>query len=88
MLPDNDLSSVGTHCLADEGREYVVYSKIGSATTFSLDVSAANDKTLDCRFYNPRDGQFEPTFHRTGGNAAESFTKSNSDDWVLHVVAR
>lgn len=88
MLPGNSLSSPGTYCLADSGREYVVYSKIGSATTFSVNVSAAAGKTLDCRFYNPADGQFESTFQRTGGSSAESFTKPDTDDWVLHIVAR
>lgn len=85
MAPHNELSDSGTTCLAEPGREYVVYSKIGSSTTFNVNLSAAAGKTLDCRFYNPRNGNFRTTFQRAGGGI-ESFTKPNSDDWVLHIV--
>jgi len=90
MLPSNGLSSSGTYCLSDSGRQYVVYSKIGSPATFSLNVSATVGKILDCRFYDPNDGQFEPTFQRTGGSSSEPFDKPdpNTDDWVLHIVGR
>jgi hypothetical protein len=88
MVSGNGLSSSGTYCLADSGREYVVYSRIGSSATFNLDVSAATGKILDCRFYNPRDGKFLSTFQRTGGSSTESFTKPDTEDWVLHIVAR
>jgi PKD repeat protein len=84
LAPHNALSSSGTYCLADPGREYVVYSKIGSSTTFDLDMSA-DTGGFNCRFYDPRDGQFEPVFVRPGGGV-QSFTLPSSDDWVLHVV--
>lgn len=84
LVPHNELSSSGAYCLADPGREYLVYSKIGSSTTFSLNMSA-NAGVFDCRFYNPRDGQFQATFQRQGGGT-ESFTKPDSNDWTLHVV--
>lgn len=88
LVPANGLSSSspGTYCLADNGAEYVVYSKIGSSAGFSLNLSAAAGKTLNCRFYNPRTGVFNATFQRPGGNSAESFAKPDSDDWVLHIV--
>ena len=86
LVAHNELSGSGTYCLAEPGREYVVYSKIGSSTTFNLNLSAAVGKTLNCRFYNPRDGQFESTFQRTGGSSSEPFTKPDTDDWVLHIV--
>ena len=85
MAPHNELSSSGTYCLADPGREYVVYSKIGSSTGFSLNLSHAAGKTLTCRFYNPRTGQLGSPIYRAGG-ATESFTKPDSNDWALHVV--
>jgi len=86
MVPHNDLSSTGTYCLADPGREYVVYCTIGSPTAFGLDLSVAGGKTVNCRFYNPRDGQFEPMFQRVASSNYEKFTKPSSEDWLLHVV--
>ena len=88
LAPANGLTSSTpeTYCLADNGREYVVYSKIAAATNFTLDLSAASGKILNCRFYNPRTGVFNSTFQRTGGNSTELFTKPDLDDWVLHVV--
>ena len=73
-------------CVAAPGREYVVYSQNGSSTNFDLDLSAAAGRTLDCRFYNPRNGQFGSIFQRTGGGIG-SFTKPDSNDWVLHIAA-
>jgi len=86
MVPHNRLAGSGTCCLADPGREYVVYSKIDAPVTFSLDLSAAAGKTLNCRFYDPRKGRFGAAFQRKGGGT-ESFTKPDSADWVLHVAA-
>lgn len=83
MTPNSTLSSTGV-CLAHSGTEYVVYSQGGTSLTVNL--AAAAGKTLNCRFYNPRTGAFEPAFTRTGGSAAESFTKPGSSDWVLHIV--
>jgi len=85
MAPHNELCDSGAYCLADPGREYVVYSKIGSSATFTLNLAAGAGKTFDCRFYNPRNGSFQSTFQVAGG-ATQSFTKPNSDDWVLHVL--
>lgn len=84
LAPHNELGSLGTYCLADPGREYVVYSKIGASTTFTLDMSADRG-VFDCRFYNPQNGQFNPTFQRQGGGTV-SFTKPDANDWTLHVV--
>lgn len=84
LAPHNELVSSGTTCLADPGREYVVYSKIGSPTAFTLNMSAGAG-VFDCRFYNPRDGQFAPTFTRQAGGTA-SFNKPDTNDWVLHAV--
>jgi PKD repeat protein len=81
MVPNGSLSSTGV-CLAEPGREYIVYSQSGSA--FTLNMSAGTG-TFNCRFYNPRSGQFGTSFQRSGG-ATESFTKPDSGDWVLHVV--
>ena len=85
MAPHNELSSSGTYCLADPGREYAVYSKIGSSSTITLDLTHAAGKTMNCRFHDPRTGLFGSTFTRTGGGI-EMFTKPDSNDWTLHVV--
>ena len=84
LVPHNELSSAGTYCLADPGREYVVYSKLGSSTAFSLNMGA-DAGVFDCRFYNPQNGQFGSTFQRQGGGSV-AFTKPDSNDWTLHVV--
>lgn len=86
LAPHNELTGSGTYCLADPGREYVIYSKIGSPGTFYLNLIASTGKPLSCRFYNPRDGQFESTFHRTGGDRSASFVKPDTNDWVLHIL--
>lgn len=86
LVPHNELTSSGTYCLANPGREYVTYSKIGSSATFYLNLGGTAGKTLNCRFYNPRSGQFEATFHRAGGGRSGSFTKPDANDWVLQIV--
>ncbi len=87
LAPHNALSGPGTCCLADPGREYVVYSRIKAAKTFTLDLRSAAGHTFDYRFYDPRRGEFRPTFQRKGGST-ESFTKPDVKDWVLHVHRR
>jgi hypothetical protein len=88
LAPHNEMSSSGSYCLADPGREYVVYSMGSSPLTFSVNLSVLAGKTLNCRFYNPSNGQFEPAFQRTGGNSSESFAKPDTRDWVLHIVTK
>jgi len=83
MGPNGSLSSSNV-CLASSGSEYVVYSQSGSS--FTVNLSAASGKTMDCRFYNPRTGSFNSTFQRSGGSSSESFTKPSSSDWVLHIL--
>ncbi len=86
LSPHDELTSSGAYCLADPGREYVVYSKIGASTTLSLNLSAGGG-VYNCRFYDPRDGEYEPVFQRPGGGV-QSFTLPSANDWVLHVVAQ
>ncbi|MHC4646839.1 MAG: putative collagen-binding domain-containing protein [Planctomycetota bacterium] len=86
MVPHNDLTTAGTYCLAAPNREYVLYSTVGSPAAFSLDLSAAAGKTVNCRFYDPREGHFEPVFQRVASSSSETFTKPTLDDWILHVI--
>jgi len=83
MAPHNELCDSGAYCLADPGREYVVYSSSGSS--FNVDLSAGAGETFACRFYDPSNGNFQSTFQRTGGGV-EAFTKPDSSDWALHMV--
>jgi len=85
MSPWNSLVGSGAYCLANNGSEYAVYSMSGYST-ITVDLSSASGKTLDCYFYDPRDGISESTFQRTGGSSSESFTKPSSDDWALHIA--
>jgi hypothetical protein len=70
-------------CLARPGREYIVYSQDNS--TFRVDLSAPR-KEFVARFYNPRTGEFQPSFAVAGGSHAEAFTTPSSGDWVLHLL--
>lgn len=81
MAPNGALTSTGA-CLADPGREYVVYAQSGSSFTVNL---AAAPGVFNCRFYNPRTGEFAAAFQRSGGTS-QSFTKPDSSDWVLHLA--
>ncbi|MBF0433487.1 MAG: hypothetical protein HQK83_19575, partial [Fibrobacteria bacterium] len=81
MTPKASLASTGV-CLAKEGETYLVYSQSGSS--FTVDLSAV-DGDISARFFNPITGTFEDSFMVTGGSAAETFTKPDNDDWVLHL---
>ncbi len=80
MEPNDALTSVG-YCIADPGREYVVYSRDGG--TPSLDLSAVEGE-IDVRWLNPITGEYSETTQVTGGSTV-SFTPPFSAEWVLHV---
>ncbi|MGQ9652208.1 MAG: putative collagen-binding domain-containing protein, partial [Phycisphaerae bacterium] len=84
LVPHNELTETGHYCLADPGREYLVYSTIGSSLSFSLNLTASSRLFL-CRFYDPRTGQFGSSFQRQGGSM-QSFIKPDLNDWVLHLT--
>jgi hypothetical protein len=85
MAPSNDLGSEGTYTLANPGKEYVIYSMLGSTEKFTVDLQALSGSAV-CRFYNPRTGEFKPAFLRQGGSTQE-FTKPDSHDWALYIRA-
>jgi hypothetical protein len=84
MAPHNELVSSAneTYCLANPGTEYAVYSWNGDS--LQLDLSAAAGKTIEARFYNPRNGQWTEPVQSTVDNKMD-FRKPNSEDWVLYV---
>jgi len=68
-------------CLAQPGREYVVYSRSGAE--FALNLTDATGSG-EGRWYDPRTGQYGRAFHRSGGERAV-FTKLDARDWALHL---
>jgi hypothetical protein len=48
---------------------------------------AANTNRYTVRWYNPRTGQTTTNANVSGGSASQSFTKPDSNDWVLHLKA-
>jgi hypothetical protein len=82
MAPHGELASTG-RCLAQPGVEYVVYAPAGGA--FTVNLSAAKDKLLAARWYDPRTGRFHPADQITSGNTAHQFTQPFKADAVLHL---
>jgi hypothetical protein len=84
LEPRGTLASTGV-CLANPGREYVVYSATGEP--FTVDLAAAGNTTLDARWYNPRTGRFQPAAAVAGGHRVR-FTPPQTGAAVLHVHRR
>ena len=87
--PHRDLILSGNAlCLANPGKEYVVYLPEGGSVEVDLkDVPSGT--TLACRQYHPRTGEFR-TQRDVAGKKAE-FTLPTSgvaEDWALHLVAK
>jgi Domain of unknown function (DUF5060)/Putative collagen-binding domain of a collagenase/Protein of unknown function (DUF4038)/Dolichyl-phosphate-mannose-protein mannosyltransferase len=84
MRPHNELVDRGQFCLANPGKEYIVYAETGGVIT--VDLSAASE-TLPVEWLNPRTGQRTPAGTVTGGTR-QSFKpphETTDGDWVLHV---
>lgn len=80
MVPRVDLASSG-YCLADPGKEYLVYLPSGGMGT--VDLSAA-DGSLVVEWVHPVEGAVTPGGTATGGSR-RSFTAPFSGDAVLHL---
>lgn len=83
MTPDDRLCSSRV-CLANRGREYVVYSQEGGSV--AVDLSTVTGRVVG-RFYNPRQGGFGPAISFVGGALRQVISKPDQGDWVLHLVA-
>jgi hypothetical protein len=81
MAPAQALVSDGNVCLANPGKEYVVYAPQGG--TITLDLSAAAGE-FAVEWLNPRDGTYHPAVAVAGG-ARRAFVPADADDWVLHL---
>ncbi len=87
MAPHNELisSAKATYCLACPGVEYAVYSRSGKS--FALNLSAAAEKTVSTRFYDPRNGQWTEEVLVSGGSNS-LFDKPDGQDWVFYARAQ
>ena len=89
MEPRRDLILSGNAlCLANPGKEYVVYLPEGGSVEVNLK-DVPEGTTLACRQYHPRTGEFR-TLTDVAGKKAE-FTLPTSgvaEDWALHLVAK
>jgi hypothetical protein len=84
MGPDSRLSSTGI-CLAEPGRNYLVYAPSGGE--FAVDLSAGAGEEFSARWFNPRNGKANPG---KGVVATErtSFHCPDGRDWVLWLSLR
>ncbi len=80
-VPHNDLSSTG-YCLADPGRDYVVYQPEGGPFTVAL---APGEYVVEWR--DPGTGETRPADAASGGSKAE-FTPPFPGDAVLRLTAK
>lgn len=80
MEPKNSLVSTG-FCLAQPGREYVIYLPSGGGV--NVDLSAASG-SLDVAWFNPRNGLTSKSGKVAAGGLC-SFTAPDNNDWVLHL---
>jgi hypothetical protein len=68
-------------CLANPGREYVVYAADGGTVT--LDLASAKG-TFEVEWLDPRSGEYHKRESVAGG-AYRSFGAPGTNDWVLHL---
>ena len=81
--PAGDLVNSPNLCLANPGREYIVYAPSGG--TISLDLSTAQG-TFDTEWLDPRSGEYKELSPVAGGQQ-HGFAAPDQNDWVLHVSA-
>lgn len=86
MAPHDELAGPDTYCMANPGKEYVVYVGADSPERITVDLSADAGKDITYRFYNPRRGRFHGEHHRTGGRGDAPFDRPDEKEWVLHIV--
>jgi hypothetical protein len=81
MGPHGELCSGGAYCLADPGREYVVYAppEHGGRVIISL----PGNSRYRVRFYNPRTGEMGGTSEAGGGPT--TLELPDARDWVLSL---
>jgi hypothetical protein len=83
MVPRGDLASSG-YCLADPGKEYLVYLPDGGEVT--VDLKAAS-RTFAVEWIDPRTGTATDADRVQGGSPC-SFKAPEEGDWVLYVLRK
>lgn len=82
MVPSPDLVSPGALCLADPGREYIVYLENGGPV--EVDLTGA-EGTLRAEWLDPRSGARTAIAAEIPGGGIRRFEKPAGADWVLHI---
>jgi hypothetical protein len=81
MEPRPDLVTGRVLCLAEPGRQYVVYLPSGGAATVALEAGVYR-----AAWYNPRTGEQVPIGEVQGGGPWTSPAAPGAGDWVLRIV--
>ena len=83
MRPHNDLVNASEFCLANPGKEYVIYAEQGGL--ISVDLSGTGG-VLQVTWLNPRTGRSTVAGMVSGGTK-RNFVNPDGDrnDWVLHL---
>jgi len=81
MVPENDLASSG-YCLAEKGKEYLVYLPEGNEVTVNL-TDATGDLKLE--WFNPNTGETIEQGKITGGRVPIMKSPFGEDDAVLYL---
>jgi hypothetical protein len=82
MAPHPELAGTGI-CLAQPGFEYVVYAPAGGE--FTVDLTAADGKTLSGRWFNPSTGESQLTGDFSGSSTRQRFVSPFPGDAVLFL---
>jgi len=67
-------------CLAEKGKEYLVFSLGGGSVT--IDLGDAAGQQFQAQWFDPRSGELSPAGVATGGGTV-SFTSPNGHCWAL-----
>jgi len=81
MIPENDLSSSG-YCLAEKGKEYLVYLPEGNEVTVNLRDASHN---LKVEWFNPNTGETVIQGEIMGGKTPILKSPFGADDAVLYL---
>ncbi len=83
MEPHNELvaGSDEAYCLAEPGRQYMVYAPDGGQIVLNLSEA---ESELQARWFNPRDGSYGEQFSLAGGQSVKT-SAPGGEDWVLSI---
>lgn len=83
MNPAQFMVNAPNLCLANTGKEYIVYAPDGG--NISLNLSGAT-KQFSVEWLNPRTGVYQRLATAAGGTK-RAFSAPDKEDWVLHLTA-